>query len=168
MSLPARASNLIATMSKRNTASLPGGGEVLHFMRLIWAIDHELERLSKRMETSHGVTVAQRMTLLLIGRDPETSAAQLAGMMHMHAGTMSGILKRLEAGGYIERRSHAGDARRHTLQLTAKGVAVNRRRRGTLEHIVRTLLQSHSPAEIAGSERVLGALAARLRDTADV
>jgi DNA-binding MarR family transcriptional regulator len=155
-------------MSKSTTVTLPAADGVLRFMRLIWAIDHELERLSKRMETSHGVTVAQRMTLLLIGRNPECSAAQLATLMHMHAGTMSGILKRLEAGGYIARRSYAGDARRHTLQLTAKGLAVNRRRKGTLEHIVRTLLRSHSPAEIAGSERVLTALAARLRDTSDV
>ena len=76
-------------MSKRSAAPPPTGDDVLRFMRLIWAIDHELERLSKRMETSHGVTVAQRMTLLLIGRDPDASAAQLAGMMHMHAGTMS-------------------------------------------------------------------------------
>jgi len=154
-------------MSKRSAAPPPTGDDVLRFMRLIWAIDHELERLSKRMETSHGVTVAQRMTLLLIGRDPDASAAQLAGMMHVHAGTMSGILKRLEAGGYIARRSHAGDARRHTLHLTDKGIQVNRQRRGTLENIVRTLLRSHASAEVAGAERVLSALATRLRVTAD-
>src|SRR3954451_2620396 len=145
-------------MAKRSAVPGPDGDRVLRFMRLIWAIDHELERVSKRMETSHGVTVAQRMTLLLIGRDPEASAAQLATLMHVHAGTMSGILKRLEAGGYIERRSHAGDARRHTLALTQKGVTVNRQRRGTLENIVRTLLRAHPPAEIAAAERVLTAL----------
>jgi DNA-binding MarR family transcriptional regulator len=155
-------------MSTRTVPALPTAEGVIQFMRLIWAIDHELERVSKRMETSHGVTVAQRMTLLLIGRDPEASAAQLATLMHVHAGTMSGILKRLEAGGYIERRSHAGDARRHTLALTQKGVTVNRQRRGTLENIVRTLLRAHPPAEIAAAERVLTALATRLRDTADV
>jgi DNA-binding MarR family transcriptional regulator len=129
-------------------AAAPPADSVIHFMRLIWAIDHELERVSKRMETSHGVTVAQRMTLLLIGRDPEASAAQLATLMHVHAGTMSGILKRLEAGGYIARRSHAGDGRRHSLTLTAKGLAVNRQRRGTLESIVRTLLRSHAASDI--------------------
>lgn len=154
-------------MSTRSAASPPTSDDVLRFMRLIWAIDHELERLSKRMETSHGVTVAQRMTLLLIGRDRDASAAQLAAMMHMHAGTMSGILKRLEAGGYIARRSHAADARRHTLHLTDKGIRVNRQRRGTLENIVRTLLRSHANTEIAAAERVLGALATRLRVTAD-
>src|SRR3954464_3497739 len=108
-------------MAKRSAVPGPDGDRVLRFMRLIWAIDHELERVSKRMETSHGVTVApanaaapvgrrpgaaaRRMTLLLMGRDPEASAADLAALMHVHAGTMSGILKRLEAGGFIARTS---------------------------------------------------------------
>ena len=155
-------------MTTRSRAAIvPDGDRVLRFMRLIWAIDHELERVSKRMESSHGVTVAQRMTLLLIGRNPDASAAGLAALMHVHAGTMSGILKRLEAGGYIARRSHAEDARRHTLALTPKGAVVNRQRRGTLEDTVRGLLKSHAGAEVAAAERVLGALAARLQATAD-
>ena len=145
----------------------PDRDRLLKFMRLIWSIDHELERVSKRMEASHGVTVAQRMTLLLIGRNPDASAAALAELMHVHAGTMSGILKRLEAGGFIARKSHVNDGRRHVLALTAKGNAVNRQRRGTFENIVRELLRSHSAADVAASERLLGALAARLRATAD-
>ena len=153
-------------MKKRSAATLPDGDRVLQFMRTIWAIDHELERVSKRMENSHGVTVAQRMTLLLIGRDPDASAAGLAALMHMHAGTMSGILKRLEAGGFIARRSYEGDARRHALTLTPKGAAVNRQRRGTLEDTVRGLLKSHKASEVAAAERVLGGLALRLRETA--
>src|SRR6478736_3722033 len=136
---------------------------VLRFMRLIWSIDHELERVSKRMENSHGVTVAQRMTLLLIGRDPDASAAELAALMHVHAGTMSGILKRLEAGGFIARTSHGADARRHVLALTPKGAAVNRQRRGTFENTVRDLVRSHTASDVAASERLLAALAARLR-----
>jgi len=152
-------------MTKRRAATPPDADDVLRFMRLIWAIDHELERVSKRMETSHGVTVAQRMTLLLIGRNPDASASELAGLMHVHAGTMSGILKRLEASRLIARRSYAGDARRHALVLTPKGAAVNRQRRGTLESTVRALLHAHTATEVAASERLLSALADRLRET---
>src|SRR5690349_22054184 len=101
------------TMAKSQKTAETSDAEVLRFMRLIWAIDHELERVSKRMEASHGLTIAQRMTLLLIGRNPDLSAAELAALMHVHAGTMSGILKRLEAGRFIARRSDKADARRH-------------------------------------------------------
>lgn len=139
---------------------------VLRFMRLIWAIDHELERVSKRMESALGLTVAQRMTLLLIARHPGISAGGLATLMHVHPGTMSGILKRLEAGRFIQRSGHEGDARRLVLKLTARGQAANRQQRGTFESTVRTLLRSESAADVAATERVLSALADRLRETA--
>src|SRR4051812_50220172 len=112
-------------MAKRSAVAGADGDRVLRFMRLIWAIDHELERVSKRMETSHGVTVAQRMTLLLMGRDPDASAADLAALMHVHAGTMSGILKRLEAGGFIARTSPGGGGGGPLPAPTTKGAPRN-------------------------------------------
>lgn len=135
---------------------------VLQFMRLIWAVDHELERCSKRMEATHGLTIGQRMTLLLIGRYPEASATELAALMHVHRGTLSGMLKRLAAAGFIARRGHQGDARRFVLSLTAKGVAANRRRAGTFESAAHDVLRTHAPSEIRAAERVLAGLSARL------
>ena len=140
----------------------PDADDILRFMRLIWAVDHELERCSKRMEVTHGLTVGQRMTLLLIARDPDISAASLASLMHVHPGTMSGMLKRLESGGFIARNGHAADARRHVLSLTSKGAAANRLRRGTFEHAARNLLRTHPAGDIQAAERVLAGLAASL------
>ena len=146
-------------MAKRQARSTDtSDADVLRFMRLIWAIDHELERVSKRMEASHGLTIAQRMTLLLIGRHPDTSAAELAALMHVHAGTMSGILKRLVAGGFIARTGDATDARRYVLTLTAKGLRANRQRKGTFESTVREMLRTSTTPDIAATERVLARL----------
>ncbi len=151
----------------RPAATVETGDErVLRFMRLIWAIDHELERVSKRMETTLGLTVAQRMTLLLAARHPGISAGELATLMHVHPGTMSGILKRLEAGRFIQRSGHAGDGRRLVLTLTARGQAANRQQEGTFESTVRALLKSASGADVAATEHVLSELAERLRETA--
>ena len=80
-----------------------GLDDVLRFMRLIWAVDHELERVSKRMESRLGLTIPQRLSLLLIGRSPGILASELAAILHLHRGTLSGVLRRLEKGGYIER-----------------------------------------------------------------
>jgi DNA-binding MarR family transcriptional regulator len=107
------------------------------------------------------------MTLLLIGRYPDLSAARLATLMHVHAGTMSGILKRLATAGFLSRTADADDGRRHVLRVTAKGMAANRQRRGTFEDTVRGLLRTNRPADIVATERVLTALAARLQETAD-
>ena len=138
------------------------GDELLVFMRLIWAVDHQLQSVSKRMEASHGMTVPQRMTLLLIGRQPGVLASELAELLHLHPGTISGILSRLEAGGWIARKSDTGDARRRQLTLTAKGERANRRRKGTFQEAVKRALAASSRAEIDAASNVLRRLARAL------
>ncbi len=83
--------------------------DVLRFMRLIWAIDHELERVSKRMEARIGLTVPQRLAMLLIARSPGILASELAEALHLHRGTLSGIVRRLD--GRRLRRAHGRPGR---------------------------------------------------------
>jgi DNA-binding MarR family transcriptional regulator len=141
--------------------------DVLPFMRLIWAIDHELERVSKRMEARLGLTIPQRMSLLLIGRQPGIVASELAAVLHLHRGTLSGVLRRLEAAGYIARTVDASDARRAGLTLTAAGRKVNRRRAGTFENAVRRVLGATLASDRAAAEHVLTQLAGELRAVGD-
>jgi MarR family transcriptional regulator, organic hydroperoxide resistance regulator len=141
--------------------------DVLRFMRLIWAIDHELERVSKRMEARLGLTIPQRLSLLLIGRNPGILASELAAVLHLHRGTLSGVLRRLETAGYITRTIDASDARRAGVTLTAAGRRVNRRRAGTFEDAVRRVLGSTLASERAAAEHVLARLAGELRVVGD-
>jgi DNA-binding MarR family transcriptional regulator len=140
---------------------------VLQFMQVMWAVDHQLQSVSKRMVTTLGLTVPQRMTLLLIGRNPQISAGELARMLHLHPGTISGIVGRLEEARLVTRATDTGDARRERLILTRRGREVNRRRAGTFEDAVRKTLAETSEADVAGTERVLRRLAARLRSIVD-
>jgi DNA-binding MarR family transcriptional regulator len=141
--------------------------DVLRFMRLIWAVDHELERVSKRMESRLGLTIPQRLSLLLIGRNPGILASELAAVLHLHRGTLSGVLRRLEAAGYISRTVDVSDARRAGLALTPAGQRVNRRRAGTFEDAVRRVLGATLSNERAAAEHVLARLAGELRVTGD-
>jgi DNA-binding MarR family transcriptional regulator len=137
--------------------------DVLRFMRLIWAIDHELERVSKRMESRLGLTIPQRLSLLLIGRNPGILASELAAVLHLHRGTLSGVVRRLEAAGYVARTVDASDARRAGLTLTPAGQRVNRRRAGTFEDAVRRVLAATLSSERAAAEHVLARLGSELR-----
>jgi len=141
--------------------------EVLRFMRLIWSIDHELERVSKRMEARIGLTIAQRLSLLLIGRNPGILASELADVLHLHRGTLSGIVQRLEAAGYVTRTADPRDARRVGLTLTRTGRTAHNRRAGTFEDAARRALDSVLPAERAAAEHVLVRLGAELRAVGD-
>ena len=137
--------------------------DVLRFMRLIWAIDHQMERVSKRMEARLGLTIPQRLSLLLIGRNPGILASELAAVLHLHRGTLSGVVRRLEAAGYVTRTPDAADARRAGLTLTAAGRRVNRRRAGTFEDAVRRVLAATLANERAAAEHVLARLASALQ-----
>ena len=136
----------------------------LDFMRLIWAVDHELQSVSKRMETALGLTVPQRMTLLLVGRRPGILAGEVAALLHLHPGTISGIVGRLESAGLVTRTGDAEDGRRLRLMLTADGRAANRRRTGTFEAAVRQMLASTRAGDVAAADRVLRRLANALRE----
>jgi DNA-binding MarR family transcriptional regulator len=141
--------------------------DVLRFMRLIWAVDHELERVSKRMESRIGLTIPQRLSLLLIGRNPGILASELAAVLHLHRGTLSGVVRRLETAGYVTRTLDASDARRAGLTLTAAGQRVNRRRAGTFEDAVRRVIGATSASERAAAEQVLARLGGELRMVGD-
>lgn len=139
--------------------------DVLRFMQLIWAVDHELERLSKRMERHIGITIPQRMCLLLIAQRPGIHPSELAAVLHLHRGTLTGILRRLERGGLMTRTLDEHDGRRTALRLTGRGTALIRRRTGTFEDAVRRVMAGSPPRERLAASRVLDTLREALQAT---
>jgi DNA-binding MarR family transcriptional regulator len=137
-------------------------GGVLGFMRTLWAVDHGLRSASKRMRRTVGVTSPQRLVIRMVGRFPEASAGDLATVLHLHPSTLTGVLKRLERGGFLNRRVDRRDARRAHFSLTAKGRRVDRKQAGTVEACVRRALAGVSPRNLAAAREVLGSLSREL------
>jgi DNA-binding MarR family transcriptional regulator len=141
-------------------------GEVLDFMRLLWAVDHGLQSNSKRMETTHGVTGPQRLVIRLVGQHPGISAGELASLLHVHPSTLTGVLGRLEARGAVVRRPDPADKRRALLGLTTKGAKLDKLRSGTVEALVRSSLGRQPPPRVRAARDVLAALADALEEDA--
>lgn len=137
---------------------------VLDFMRLLWSVEHGLQRMSKRMELEFGITGPQRLVLRVVGRFPEISASELAHIVRLHPSTITGILKRLVARGLLERHPDPADTRRARLRLKSKAVPYTRSSRGTVEKAVRTALQHAGAADVGAARRVLTEIAQRLND----
>jgi len=142
--------------------SVPALGEVLDFMRLIWEVDHALQRTSKRMETTLGVTGPQRFVLRIVGRFPGIPAGHLAEILHVHPSTLTGILKRLERSGLISRRPDARDRRRTLLGLTDKGRLVDVGTEGTVEAAIQQALERSRPQQIEAARELLSTIAETL------
>lgn len=138
-------------------------GEVLDFMKLLWAVDHGLQSTSKRMEAKMGVTGPQRLVIRIVGRYPGISAGQLAEIMQLHPSTLTGVLKRLQERGIIERRVDPKDGRRALLGLTARGRELDSLRTGTVEAAVRQALKSVPRRKLDAAQDVLAAVADALQ-----
>jgi MarR family transcriptional regulator, organic hydroperoxide resistance regulator len=139
----------------------PPLGAVLDFMRLLWAVDHALQSASKRMEASFGLTGPQRLVVRIVGRFPGTPAGRVAQILHVHPSTLTGILKRLEARGVLQRKPDPRDARRALLMLTSKGRRLDSLRTGTVEQAVRRVL-STDPGKVSAAQEVLATLSEEL------
>ncbi|HTO96097.1 MAG TPA: MarR family transcriptional regulator [Myxococcales bacterium] len=136
-------------------------GAVLDFMRMLWAVDHALQSASKRMEATFGLTGPQRLVVRIVGRFPGIAAGRVAEILHVHPSTLTGILKRLEARGALQRKPDPRDARRALLTLTAKGRKLDVVRTGTVEQAVRRVL-AKDPGKVAFAQEVLAALSEEL------
>jgi DNA-binding MarR family transcriptional regulator len=133
-------------------------------MRLLWGIEHALQRRSKRMKTRVGVTGPQRLVLRVVGRFPGISAGELARVVKLHPSTITGILQRLVAARLLRREADPNDSRRARLWITARASRHARVSTGTVEATVRRVLQRWSPSDIERARALLAELARALSD----
>jgi len=135
---------------------------VLEFIRLMWSVDHELQRVSKRMVTRIGLTAPQRLAVRFIGIRSGLTPGALAELLHVHPGTVTGFVRQLEQIGLVRIHRSREDTRRLHLELTAKGRAMNRRSSGTVEAAVRRVLSSLTPVQRRQASATLRRLAEEL------
>ncbi len=148
--------------SPENKEKAPALGEVLEFMRLLWAVDHGLQSTSKRMESTLGLTGPQRLVLRLVGRFPGITAGRLAQIMHVHPSTLTGVLKRMEKRGLLERKSDPLDGRKALFALTEQGRTMDIPTQGTVESAVQRVLARLSKPHLESAQVALMALAEEL------
>lgn len=137
-------------------------GEVLDFLRMIWAVDHSLQKTSKRMKSAIGVTGPQRLVIRIVARFPGIPAGQIAQLLHVHPSTLTGILKRLERQGLIRRRPDPKDRRRAFLGVTENGRRIDVAGAGTVEAAAKRVLSRTPRAKIESTKEILMAFAAAL------
>jgi DNA-binding MarR family transcriptional regulator len=137
-------------------------GATLEFMRLLWALDHALQRTSKFMDRNLGVTGPQRLVIRILGSSPGISAGRIAQVLKIHPSTLTGILRRLEARRLVRRTAHESDARRAVLRLDPLGERLNSAKVGTVEHGVGRALEKLPRPDVETARRVLASVIAEL------
>lgn len=138
-------------------------GDSLTIMRALWAVNHGMEVLSRRMQRTLGVTGPERMVVRLVGRSSDISPGDLARLLHVHPSTLTGLLRRLVQRGIIQRTVHPDDGRMAVLRLTARGRSLDVLSSGTVEAAVRRTLRTLSQQDVERTILVLESIQERLR-----
>ncbi|RBP03278.1 DNA-binding MarR family transcriptional regulator [Roseiarcus fermentans] len=90
-----------------------------------------LIRLEARMQSAVGdrlrmigVSIPQCDVLTTLSEQEGVNQQELAKRLYVTKGNISGLLDRLEAAGFVERRSLASDRRQYSIHLTESGRAM--------------------------------------------
>ncbi|WP_020120897.1 MarR family winged helix-turn-helix transcriptional regulator [Streptomyces canus] len=98
-----------------------------------------------------GLTYPQYLVLLVLWERGETSVKELAGALRLDYGTVSPLLKRLEAAGLVRRERAAADERSVLVACTGHGEELRER-------------AARVPAALLAATDLDGTEAARLRE----
>lgn len=111
------------------------------------------------------LTYAQYVTLMVLWEGKEISMHQLGKRLYLDSGTLTPVLKKLEAAGYIRRYRDPQDERNLIAALTDQGLAL-RDKAKTIPHAMTCKLNQKgtlfSPEEMAQLKKELYALIAAL------
>ena len=107
------------------------------------------------------LTHPQYLVMLALWQDAPLSVTELSRLLQLEPATLSPLLKRLEAVGYLRRERVPGNERALRLTLTPAGTAL-REQALAIPGAVMSRLQV-TPAEVADLHRVLSDLISRAK-----
>jgi DNA-binding MarR family transcriptional regulator len=78
---------------------------------------------SKRIQKEHGISLPQYLCLNILNKqkDFKSTSSEIKKHLNLNASTVSGIISRLEAKGYVAKLPNQGDKRSTNIYLTALG-----------------------------------------------
>ena len=93
----------------------------------IYSASLAMTKVYKPLLEPLGLTYPQYLVMLALWETDGLSVSQLGERLALDSGTLTPLLKRLEASGLVQRLRDAADERRVLLQLTADGRALKQR-----------------------------------------
>lgn len=112
-----------------------------------------------------GLTYPQYLVMLVLWEEDGRTVRELGECLALDSGTLSPLLKRLEAHGLIERRRSAEDERRVLVSLTTRGSKLQEQARAVPERLAAAA--GLSAAELDSLRETLTKLTAALESGAD-
>ena len=103
----------------------------------VYSAAHAFNRVYKPLLDPLGLTYPQYLAMLVLWEGDGVTVSQLGERLALDSGTLTPLLKRLEAQGLVRRLRDVADERRVLLQLTPAGRALKARALAVPAQIVR-------------------------------
>ncbi|WP_409342973.1 MarR family winged helix-turn-helix transcriptional regulator [Paenibacillus sp. MBLB4367] len=90
----------------------------------IYACSREVTKLYRPMLDELGVTYPQYLVLLVLWEKDEVTVKELGDRLYLDSGTLTPLLKRMEAAKLVVRKRSGDDERKVMISLTEEGKAL--------------------------------------------
>lgn len=106
----------------------------------------------KPMLDQLGLTYPQYLVLLVLWEQDGLGLKEIGARLHLDSGTLSPLLKRLEAAGHLQRQRDPSDERHVRVTLTEQGRSLRQKAGAARERIVCALGGSEEPIQAIKQE----------------
>ena len=96
----------------------------------VYSTAHALNKVYKPLLDPLGLTYPQYLVMLILWDEDEVTVKDLGQRLQLDSGTLTPLLKRMEANGLVTRRRSDQDERRVVIALTEAGHALNAKAAG--------------------------------------
>jgi DNA-binding MarR family transcriptional regulator len=131
---------------------------------LVYRLDRAIGARYRPLLEGLGLTYPQYLAMLALWEHGELGIGELCAFLALDTGTVSPLVKRLEAAGLVERERRADDERAVAVRLTGKGRALEERARSVPGALASCFLSSE--AEYAELKALLSGLVEKLEGPA--
>ncbi|MGE3063957.1 MAG: MarR family winged helix-turn-helix transcriptional regulator [Hyphomicrobiaceae bacterium] len=87
----------------------------------IYSANHAFNRVYQPLLVKLGLTYPQFIAMILLWAEDDQTVGELGRKLFLQSNTLTPLLKRLEALGYIDRRRDRADERQVGIKLTTRG-----------------------------------------------
>lgn len=128
----------------------------------LYAASLAMTKVYKPLLEPLGLTYPQYLVMLVLWESDGPTVSQLGQRLTLDSGTLTPLLKRLQALGYVQRQRDADDERRVRVLLTAEGRALRARAAGVPPQLLQA--SGCSLGELSALTQRLQALRQQLSD----
>ena len=127
----------------------------------IYSTAHAFNRAYKPLLDALDLTYPQYLAMFALWERDDLTVKEISELLHLDSGTLTPLLKRLEAMGLVRRARDTADERSVRINLTPAGAAMRQKESKVRQGILGVC--GHSPEEL----KALNTQLVRLRDALD-